>query len=99
MANHKHGGTKTVNRTITLPVKLARLLDAEVAKARRQEPLAIISRSALYCHALSEWLAILNNPHREPTLPMHKPAARVRVRPGARRQDSGGALGDARDAR
>ena len=90
MAERKPKGTKSVNRTIILPAKLAKAMDAELDKARGGVSHGFISRSSLYCHALSEWLAILNNPHREPTLTMQKPAARVRVRPGARRQDSGG---------
>ena len=96
MARRKPAAESTVSFNLTLSAKLARRLDAEFARAQDMAPYMFVSRSAFLAHCLGEWVAILDNPSRNPTLP--KPV-RVRLRPGTRRQDSGGALGDARDAR
>ena len=91
----KPAADATVCFNVTLSGKLARRLDAEFAKAQAMAPYAFISRSALIAHALGEWVSILDDPTVEPSLPA---GVRVRVRPGARSQNSGGAPGDTRDA-
>lgn len=63
---------------ITVPRALGRRLDAELAKARAAVPLMYISKSAFFSHIMAEWISLLDDPHRNPTLPE---GTRVRTRP------------------
>ena len=69
----------TVSFNLTLGGKLARRLDAEFAKTREMAPYMFVSRSAFLAHCLGEWIAILDCPSRQPTLPV----VRRRTRPPA----------------
>lgn len=69
---------------LTIPGKLVRRMDRELAKTKKLLPYATISRSAFYSHAIAEWLAILDSPDFVP-----RPAS-VRVRTRSK-SNSGGA--------
>ena len=77
MAKPKPKDSLTENYTLTMTVQLARRLDEELEKARQAAPGQFISKSAFYAHIRAEWLAILQSPALEPTLPV----ARRRTRP------------------
>ena len=79
MAKRKPKAALTKNYTLTMTVHLARQLDEELQKAREAVPGLFISKSAFFAHIMSEWLAMLRQPEREPTLP----APRRRTRPPA----------------
>lgn len=78
MPKRKAKADATVCFNLTLSGKLARRLDSEFAKAWALNPLLFISRSAFLAFCLAEFVAVLDDPWREPTPP--KPA-RVRTRP------------------
>ena len=78
MPKRKSKAVATVSFNLTLGGKLARRLDAEFKRAQAVAPYAFISRSAFLAHALGEWVAILDDPSREPTLAGD---VRVRTRP------------------
>ena len=77
MAKRKPKAALTKNYTLTMTVHLARQLDEELQKAREAVPGLFISKSAFFAHIMSEWLAMLRQPEREPTLPV----VRRRTRP------------------
>lgn len=81
MPRRKAKADATVAFNLTLPGKLARRLDAEFAKARAMNPLLFVSRSGFLAFCLAEFIAVLDDPWREPSLP--KPA-RVRTRPAVK---------------
>ena len=70
--------TKTVH--LTVPVKLAEKLDSMWRDLKVAKPYSFISRSGFYCHCLGEFVALFDDPAREPTMP---PVARRRTRPAA----------------
>ena len=78
MGRRKPAAESTISFNVTLPRKLARRLDAELAKMKKLVPYMVISRSALVSHALGEWCSLLDNPALQPTLPV-----RARARPPA----------------
>ena len=77
MARRKPKAESTVSFNVTIPRKLARRMDKELAKTRKMLPYACISRSAFYAHALGEWCAILDSPGFE----LRPLEVRVRTRP------------------
>ncbi len=66
---------------VTLPRALSMRLDEELAKARAAAPLMNISKSAFYAHIMIEWISLLDDPNRNPTLPA---GTRVRTRPAVK---------------
>ena len=67
----------SVTLHLTIPAKLVKRLDAMHAKLQAQKPYSFISRSGFYSHCLGEWVALIDDPEIQPTLPV----ARRRVRP------------------
>ncbi len=78
MAKRKAKADATVCFNLTLSGKLAARLAREYAKARALNPLLFISRSAFLAYCLAEFIAVLDDPDRNPTLPA---GTRVRTRP------------------
>ena len=70
--------TKTVH--LTIPVKLAEKLDLMWGDLKTAKPYSFISRSGFYCHCLGEFIALFEDPERQPTLPA---VVRRRTRPAA----------------
>ena len=66
---------------VTLPRALSKRLDELLAEARLAAPLSHISKSAFYAHIMIEWLSLLDDPNRNPTLPA---GTRVRTRPAVK---------------
>ena len=81
MANRKSKSELTISFHLTIPRKLVRRMDKELAKTRKMLPYANISRSAFYSHVIGEYCAILDDPSFVP-----RPASvRVRTRPSRTR--------------
>lgn len=81
MAKRKAKSEGSVAFNLTLPGRLARRLDREHEKALALNPLLFISRSAFLAYCLSEFIACLDDPERDPTLPK---GTRVRTRPAVK---------------
>ena len=76
----KPAGELTVTVHLTVPVKLANKLDAMWRDLKVAKPYSFISRSGFYCHCLGEFVALFEDPERQPTM---SPAVRRRTRPPA----------------
>lgn len=90
MAKRKAKRDATVCYSITFPAKLAKRLDGMLHDLRAEKPYQFVSRSAFYSYCLGEWLAILDDPAREPKGPKE---VRRRIR---KTEDTTRANGNAR---
>ena len=70
--------TRTVH--LTVPVKLANRLDGMWRNLKAQKPYSFISRSGFYSFCLGEYVALFEDPERQPTMPA---VVRRRIRPPA----------------
>ncbi len=78
MAKRKKNKDGSISFTLTVPKKLAAVLDSMLDNLRKERPFCFVSRSAFYAYCLGEWAALIADPHAKPKTPS---GIRRRVRP------------------